>query len=210
MVLDRLRNFSERALSPAAARLKRLDPNRISWISFLLALFASILIAGSSPRNIYFLPAAAVLIAASGVMDALDGLVARLSGKSGPRGDFLDHVLDRYSDIALILGFTLSFYSSSTLLGIFALVGMMMTSYLGTQAQAVGLRRNYGGILGRADRLLYMLAAVILEFVFGGIRYGPHGATLLFLTPFNWLLLFFGIAGNITAVWRALSSWREI
>ena len=37
----------------------------------------------------------------------------------------------------LILGFTFSFYSAGLALGMFALIGVFMTSYLGTQAQAV-------------------------------------------------------------------------
>ena len=37
-------------------------------------------------------------------------------------------------------------------IGVFALTGVLMSSYLGTQAQAVGVGRYYGGILGRADR----------------------------------------------------------
>ena len=46
----------------------------------------------------------AVLIFASGVFDALDGEVARRTKRESPRGDLLDHVLDRYADIAILLG----------------------------------------------------------------------------------------------------------
>ncbi len=210
MVLDRAREASERLLSPVAVRMSKWNPNRISWFSFLLALFASLPIVGSSAHTAYLLLGGIIFLAASGILDALDGLVARLSDRSGPKGDFLDHILDRYSDIALILGFTFSFYSGSVALGIFALTGIFMTSYLGTQAQAAGLKRNYGGILGRADRIVYMLVVLLLEYIYGGTHYGVHGATFLFLTPFDWLLLFFGVAGNITAVWRALCSWRQL
>ncbi len=37
-------------------------------------------------------------------------------------------------------------------IGVFALTGVLMASYLGTQAQAVGVGRYYGGLLGRSDR----------------------------------------------------------
>jgi archaetidylinositol phosphate synthase len=209
MVLDRAREATDRLLSPVARRMGKWNPDRISWFSFLLALFASLSVLGASTSSRYLLIAGMLFLAGSGILDALDGLVARLADRSSPRGDFLDHVLDRYSDIALILGFTFSFYSNSVALGIFALTGIFMTSYLGTQAQAVGLKRIYGGILGRADRIIYMLVVLLLEYFYGIPHYGTHGATFLFLTPFDWLLLFFGVAGNITAVWRALSSWRQ-
>ncbi len=210
MVLDRAREMSEKIVDPVARRMAKINPNTVSWTAFVLAVFASILLAGSSAGTRDLLIGAFAFILASGIFDALDGAVARVSGKGSQKGDFLDHVLDRYADIALILGFTFSFYAGGIALGMFAMIGVFMTSYLGTQAQAVGLKRNYGGILGRADRLVYMLAAVAVEYLYGTTHYGPHGATFLFLTPFDWLLLFFGIAGNLTAVWRAVASWRDI
>ncbi len=210
MVLDRAREAAEKIFDPVARRMAKINPNTVSWIAFVLAVFGAVLLAGSSTGTRDLLIGAFAFILMSGIFDALDGAVARVSGKSSQKGDFLDHVLDRYADIALILGFTFSFYSAGIALGMFALIGVFMTSYLGTQAQAVGLKRNYGGILGRADRLVYMLVAVVVEYLYGTTHYGPHGATFLFLTPFEWLLLFFGIAGNLTAVWRAVASWREI
>ncbi len=210
MVLDRARELSEKIFDPVARRLARFNPNTVSWIAFVLAAFGAVLLAGSSTGTRDLLIGAFAFILMSGIFDALDGAIARVSGKGSQKGDFLDHVLDRYADIALILGFTFSFYSSGIALGMFALIGVFMTSYLGTQAQAIGLKRNYGGILGRADRIVYMLIAVIVEYLYGTAHYGPHGATFLFLTPFEWLLLFFGIAGNLTAVWRAVASWKQI
>ena len=68
-------------------------------------------------------------------------------------------LFDRYSDLALITGFALSL-QGDILLGLLALGGVFMASYMGTQAQAVGLKRNYGGVLGRADRLILMIIAI--------------------------------------------------
>ena len=87
----------------------------------------------------------------------------------GPKGDFLDHVVDRYADIFIITGI-IGGGNSGWLIGIFALTGVLMSSYLGTQAQAVGVGRYYGGLLGRADRLLLIMVAGILTLIF------PDGA----------------------------------
>ena len=69
-----------------------------------------------------------------------------------------------------------------------------MTSYLGTQAQAVGLDRVYGGLLGRADRLVLIgivggVAAVVTDPIEG-------------LTVVGWLLVLFAVVGHFTALQR--------
>jgi CDP-diacylglycerol--glycerol-3-phosphate 3-phosphatidyltransferase/archaetidylinositol phosphate synthase len=51
-------------------------------------------------------------------------------------------------------------------IGVAAVVGTLLTSYLGVQAQAVGVGRYYGGILGRADRLVIIMLASIFYFLY--------------------------------------------
>ncbi len=210
MVLDRARTGTRRILDPLAIRLKGVSPNLLTFASFVLAVLAAASILFSTVHSTDLLLAALVLIVFSGFLDALDGAVAHVTGTSGPRGDFLDHVLDRYSDIALVLGFTFSVFTTSVPIGIMALVGVFMTSYLGTQAQAVGLKRNYGGVLGRADRIVLMLIALIIQLALSSPAYGTHGPELLSLTTFDWLLLVFAVLGNITAVYRAVASWKQL
>lgn len=210
MVLDRGRKGAEKLLNPLARKLKKVNPDLLTWISFILAVAASVAILLSSTRLPFLLLAALIMIAASGFLDALDGAVARLNRRSDKKGDFLDHVLDRYSDIGLLLGFTFSIFTTSVVIGMLALVGVFMTSYLGTQAQAVGLKRNYGGALGRADRLVLMLAALLIQYFLSSPVNGVHGATFLSLTTFDWLLTVFAVLGNITAVYRAFASWRQL
>jgi archaetidylinositol phosphate synthase len=77
-----------------------------------------------------------------------------------------------------------------------------MSSYIGTQAQAVGVGRFYGGVLGRADRLLLIMVAGILTLVF------PEG--VLGIPLLGWLLVIFGVFGHFTAVQRFAHTWRKI
>ncbi len=103
-------------------------------------------------------------------------------------GDLLDHVLDRYADIGIIVG--LAAGVSQRDLGIAAVTGVLMTSYLGTQAQAVGLDRVYGGLLGRADRL------ALVGVVTGVAAFVPNA--LAGLTLVGWLLVVFAVVGHVT------------
>jgi archaetidylinositol phosphate synthase len=79
-----------------------------------------------------------LLVILCGVLDALDGKIAKLTGKASSRGDFLDHVLDRYADIFIITGIFAG-GAAPWIIGVFGLTGVLMSSYLGTQAQPSGL-----------------------------------------------------------------------
>jgi len=117
------------------------------------------------------------------------------------RGDFLDHAVDRYADIFIITGI---FAGGLVIwpIGVFALTGVLMSSYLGTQAQAVGVGRYYGGVLGRADRLVLIILVGIVSIVLPAGIFG--------LTLYTLLLLCFGIFGHITALQRFAYVWANV
>ncbi len=168
-----------------------LSPNLISLVSIVFAALAGYL---------YFegqilLFAIAVIISAG--MDAIDGQVARHTGKASKKGDLIDHVLDRYSDIFIILGIALSAYGN-IFLGMLAMEGILMTSYMGTQAQALSAVRDYGGVAGRANRLLILIVLGPLQFL---VRVSIiYAGTVINVT--NATLILFFILGNATALYR--------
>lgn len=142
--------------------MSKVNPNMISVVSLLFAALSALLyiLEGS-----YFLLLAAIMVLVSGFFDALDGKVARISSKASKRGDFVDHVIDRYSD-AIILGAIAISARCEMSFGLFAVIGVLLTSYMGTQAQALGLGREYKGILGRADRILVLVVFSLIQFAF--------------------------------------------
>lgn len=151
---------------------------------------------------------AAILVFFSGVFDALDGKVARISSKASKRGDFVDHVTDRYSD-AIIFGAIALSPLCPVSFGLFAVIGILLASYMGTQAQALGLGREYRGLLGRADRLVVLVAVSLVQyfFVLGNINWinDMFGYSLI-----AWTMVAFGILGNITALQRATVIWKSL
>jgi archaetidylinositol phosphate synthase len=142
-----------------------------------------------------------VAVALNAFCDAMDGAVARAMKTQSLRGDFLDHAVDRYADIFIITGI----FAGGLVpwqIGVFALTGVLMASYLGTQAQAVGVGRNYGGLLGRADRLVLILVFGVIGLFVPLTVYG--------LTWLGWLLLMFGVFGHITAFQRFAYVWAKV
>ena len=209
MVLDSKRDSVEFILEPIARSLTRFSPNTVSWFAFVLAILAGIAIIASPHMWQILLPASAFLVILSGLFDALDGKVARLTGKASRRGDLLDHVLDRYADVIMVGAVAISAWCDPYL-GLLAIIGMLMTSYMGTQCQAIGAGRLYSGLLGRADRVVLLTIAPLLQMGFMLFSDGRIGLGPVSFSAFELVMLWFAVVGNITAVQRALRIWKMV
>jgi archaetidylinositol phosphate synthase len=222
MVLNKYRSKVDKILEPMAKLFSGLHPNTISAVSLIFALLAGIAFAFSdlssledifNPGHYIFimLAIASICIFLNGFLDAVDGYVARITKRTSKRGDLFDHVLDRYADILILGGIMLSPYCD-TIIGALAIVAVLLTSYMGTQAQALGCGRNYSGLLGRADRLAILIIAPLLQmwvnYYLTSGRLPLPGAFRL--TILEYTMIWFIIAGNITAIHRAIHSWREL
>ncbi len=207
-------------VAPYVARLARpflgWSPNALSGLALALAVAAggvAALVRWTSP--LLFL-AVALLIFFAGLFDVLDGAVARATHRTSRRGDFLDHVFDRYADLAIVLGIAVSGYADP-ILALLALASLLLTSYMGTQAQAVGIGRSYGGLLTRADRLVVLALATFLEFDWSlpwpwaptepWSRFYLGGVAF---TVIDVAFVYFVIAGQWTAIARALRTYRAL
>lgn len=197
MTLDQYRSYAKVFFDPlvSIAIRCRLTPN-----FFTIAA----LVASAAAGVLFFLRLelwGIIAVALNAFCDAMDGTVARAMQTQSKRGDFLDHAVDRYADIFIITGI----FAGGMVpwqVGVFALTGVLMSSYLGTQAQAVGVGRYYGGILGRADRLVLILVIGIINLIVPLSWYG--------LSWFGWLFVLFGIFGHITAFQRFAYVWAKV
>ncbi|MFQ5918627.1 MAG: CDP-alcohol phosphatidyltransferase family protein [Thermoplasmata archaeon] len=210
MVLDSYREVADRILTPMAVRLRHLSPNLLSWLGLATAGLAGLLLALAGLLNeVLALLAAFIALSVSSLLDALDGKVARLRGIASPRGDFMDHVFDRYADVLILAGIFFSIYARQPI-AFFGLLGVLLTSYLGTQAQAVGIGRLYGGLLGRADRLVILLVVLLLHLFLDPGAALFLGVGVLSFTMMEYALLLFGVLGNLTAIQRGVEAWKRL
>lgn len=209
MGLDSQRQRADRFLMPMAKRMVWLSPNTITYLALLLSVAAALAIFFSFTYS-WLLLVAALLVALSGLFDALDGKVAKLTNKASKRGDFLDHVADRYADIFMIGAVAVSAWCN-IYLGILALIGVLMTSYMGTQAQALGIGRMYAGLLGRADRIVLMFLIPIIQFFV--IPFSAGGFFTVAGVSFSLMelmMVWFAVIGNMTALQRAAATWKTL
>ena len=197
MVLDELREDVDPLLTVIAKKFLSLSPNFVTWLSLVFAVIAGIIFFLSTPENEnsnYFLCIASLFVFLNGLMDAIDGKIAKMEGKSSPEGDFLDHAIDRFSDVFILVGLSLSNWCDDRL-GVLAIAGVLLTSYMGTQAQAVGYKRIYKGLLGRADRLVLLMIFPVIQHFFVNFRF-------LDFNLLEMVLIYFAIVGFITSIQR--------
>lgn len=197
MTLDIFRGRVGRILNPLAWTLYRhgVSANQLSLLSLISAIVAG------AAFCVNVLPVAIVTIAFNALFDALDGCLARSSKSESKQGDLIDHVCDRYSDIFIFGGIAIGGYVAWQI-GLLAIVGVLMTSYLGTQAQALGVGRDYRGLLGRADRLVLVFFVTLLSL---GV---PE--TIIWFPLLGWMMVFVAIVSNITALQRFYLAYHEI
>jgi len=206
MVLDKKRDSVDPVLSVVAKRFSNVNPDVLTWLALVFAVLSGMFFYFSSVEMEllnYYLFFAALFVFLNGLFDAVDGKVAKIANKTSLRGDFLDHALDRYADVFMVGGLALSSWCRPSI-GLLAVIGMLLTSYMGTQSQSIGHKRDYSGLLGRADRLVLLMIFPVVQHI--ALRYSlqlPWNTTVL-----EWGLIYFAVVGNITAVQRFYSTLK--
>jgi archaetidylinositol phosphate synthase len=210
LVLNKYRGKIDSFLTPVAKAFSRFSPNALSAISLVCAILMFLVLV--LWRDPFALVIALILVILNGFFDAIDGAVARITGKGSPKGDLVDHVIDRYADFFMIAGIGMSAFAHAEL-GLMALGSVMIASYMGTQSQALGMKRDYGGILGRAERMVLLMIFLPLQYV--SVMYylsNPHIMSVsgFGISVLDVLLVILIVASNVTARQRLLRMWRAL
>lgn len=145
----------------------RVTPDALTWFGAGATLVISVVFLAQGDFLI-----GALLFGVFGLVDLLDGTMARMLGTSGAWGAFLDSTLDRVSDAAVICG--ICFYYANTDLpnsnlvvsaGVVALVMGLMTSYARAKAESLNAKCTIG-IAERAERnILIWISLMITSLV---------------------------------------------
>ncbi len=220
MAFEKAREGHTRMLKPIVDRMANVDPSTLTWISVLFAAGCCYLIAtaGRDTAGGWRLIGAFALLLVAAELDALDGAVARAYDKVSKYGDWLDHTIDRIVDLALLIAIGVNTaWITVPWLGWAAATMTLLGSYMGTQAQSVGLGRNYGGF-SRADRLVTTFVGLFLGAImaFQGTMDIAIPETIAELIKFDGInalsaVLVISLAGGIwTFLTRAASSRKQL
>jgi CDP-diacylglycerol--glycerol-3-phosphate 3-phosphatidyltransferase len=161
-MLSRYRDSLRVWTDPVGRLLLRLHlrPNHLTVCGLGVSILTAAAFVSGRPR------AAGLLLVLAGLFDYFDGSLARASGRVTPFGAFLDSVIDRYSDLAVMLGIVLLFVRAGhwrgALVTMVALVGTIMVSYTKARAESIGVACNVG-FMERPERMICLIAGAMLD-----------------------------------------------
>jgi CDP-diacylglycerol---glycerol-3-phosphate 3-phosphatidyltransferase len=170
-----------------ALTLSRIHPNALTFIGLLINIGAAMLFARGEFRW------AGLVVIGAGLFDMVDGRVARESNRVTRFGGFFDSVLDRYSDLALLMGL-LVYYASIgrffyIVLTAVAMTGSVMVSYTRARAENT-IPRCKVGFLERPERIVLIII----------------GALSNRMAPVLWVI---AVLSNISVIHRMIYTWQE-
>ncbi len=177
--VEQLRDGLKARLNEAAAPLCRglsehgVTPNQLTVLGLAVVLAAAALLAaGIAPA------VAGVVFLLGSLLDALDGALARRSGRSGRRGAFLDSSCDRIQETAILaaIAYRLALEGDAVAVASTALAvgGSLVTSYVKARAEALGVSCATGWVC-RPERVALITAGLL----FGWLAPLAHVLALL-------------------------------
>jgi CDP-diacylglycerol---glycerol-3-phosphate 3-phosphatidyltransferase len=165
--------------------LSRIHPNVLTFIGLLINIYAAVLLA--SGKFFY----AGLVIIGAGLFDMVDGRVARETQRVTRFGAFFDSVIDRYSDLALLMGL-LVYYANINRNFYVVLTGIVMTvsimiSYTRSRSENV-IPLCKVGFLERPERVVLLIIGALFDK----------------MAPVLWVIT---VIGNITVIHRMMHTW---
>ncbi len=175
----------------------QITPNQVSWASLSFGFLAGACLAAG---HFGF---GAICATVSGLLDSVDGMVARMSGLASDAGEILDAAIDRYVEFFFLAGLIIYYREMPLLqaLALLALLGSFMVSYSTTKAEALAVELPRGS-MRRAERALYLTAGAALStFTMPWLETGRE-----FLTPIGYpMVLALGlvaVVANVSSIER--------
>src|SRR6266700_4422661 len=170
-----------------ALALSRIHPNVLTFLGLLINSWAAFLLAAGRFQ------AAALVVIGAGLFDMVDGRVARETNRVTRFGGFFDSVLDRYSDLGVLVGL-LVYYARINRFGYIVLTAIVMTgtvmvSYTRARAENT-IPRCKVGFLERPERVVLIIV----------------GALFNRMAQVLWIL---AVLSNVTVVSRMIYTWQE-
>ena len=167
--------------------LSKINPNILTFFGLLINIVAASFLAVGSFRT------AGMIIIFAGLFDMVDGRVARATNQVTRFGGFFDSVLDRYSDLALLVGL-LVYYgtinrSSYVVLTAIVMTASVMISYTRTRAENI-VPTCKVGFLERPERIVLLIIGALFDR----------------MAPVLWVI---AVLGNLTVVHRMIFTYQD-
>ena len=191
-----LRHFYIWALAPVCRFVlwAGISANVLTVVSALVGVAAGV------AAGVGSISLAGWLLLASGVLDGLDGRVARARKSATQAGAALDSVLDRYVDLAFLIGLSWYYRASWVLLPVLlALLGSSLVPYVRARGEGLGVSIK-SGLMQRVERLFLFVVGTALTPVFDAIV-SPNTESPIHGLAVG-MIIFIAVMSNFTALTR--------
>jgi CDP-diacylglycerol--glycerol-3-phosphate 3-phosphatidyltransferase len=170
-----------------ALALSKINPNVLTFLGLVINIIAATYLAFGRFRT------AGCVIIFAGLFDMVDGRVARATNQVTRFGGFFDSVLDRYSDIALLVGLLVYYGSinrpSYVVLTAIVMAASVMISYTRTRAENI-IPTCKVGFLERPERVVLLIIGSLFDR----------------MAPVLWVI---AVLGNLTVIHRMIFTYQE-
>ncbi len=167
--------------------LSKINPNVLTFIGLVINIVAATFLAIGNFRL------AGGIIIFGGLFDMVDGRVARETNQVTRFGGFFDSVLDRYSDLALLMGL-LVYYGTINrpfyvVLTAIVMTASVMISYTRTRAENI-IPTCKVGFLERPERVVLIIIGALFDR----------------MAPVLWVI---AVLGNLTVIHRMIFTYQD-
>lgn len=167
--------------------LSKINPNILTFVGLLINIVAATFLAVGNFKT------AGLIIIFAGLFDMVDGRVARATNQVTRFGGFFDSVLDRYSDLALLVGL-LVYYGAMNRPAYVVLTAIVMTasvmiSYTRTRAENI-IPTCKVGFMERPERVVLVIIGALFDR----------------MAPVLWII---AVLGNLTVIHRMIYTYQE-
>lgn len=188
MVSNLARVWSARLIGPVARLLGKwgLTPNAVTLLGFFMTAAVAVILATGRTQL------ASILLIFTLAFDAVDGTLARITGRISRFGAFLDSTLDRWAEVvlysALVWLFLRNGQDEGVMLSTTAMAMSLLVSYTRARAEGIGIQCKEG-IFTRFERLVILIAGLLFNQII-------------------WSLSIIAILAGITAIQRIWLTWQ--
>ena len=172
-----------------------IPPDAISYLSIVAALAAALCF-WKSGRNMWLLIIAPLFCYLRLWFNMLDGMVAVAAGKASARGEIVNDLPDRISDVLIFVGVAHSGLMNP-LIGYWTAILSLLTAYVGLFGQAIAGRREFSGIMSKPWRMVALSLGAWAMFVCRSWQIGLHDFGSLTILDWTCLVIIAGCLETI-------------
>ncbi len=195
-------------LLPLAQKVKFIHPDVLSYLATIVSLITGLTYYFAAHEPILLIWAVGLIFFRM-TLNTIDGVIAIERGNLTLKGEIVNALPDRYSDIFLLMGISFSNFCRPEL-GFFAMASMFLVSYTGILGKALGVEWQHHGPLGKVERLVLVMIFTLLQYLRRDLVDPGFYIVGFHFQPLECCMVLFVVLGQWSVVNRLKGMLRQI